>query len=96
MSLSIHNQKAEKLARELAAKSGETITQVIITALEERLVRMQGKKAPMDLAEEIMKIAERCHRLPDKDPRKAEQILNYDQKGVSESSFRKGRSIIRS
>ena len=84
MALSIHNPKAEKLARELAAKSGETITQAIVTALEERLVRMQGKKEPMDLAEEIMKIAGRCSRIPDKDPRSVEEILNYDQKGVPE------------
>lgn len=84
MPLSIHNPKAEKLARELAAKSGETITQAIIKALEDRLIRIQGKKGPMDLAEEIMKIAERCSRIPDKDPRNAEQILNYDQKGVPE------------
>jgi antitoxin VapB len=84
MPLSIHNPKAEKLARELAAKTGETITQTIITALEDRMVRMQGKKAPMDLAEEIMKISERCSRIPDKDPRNAEQILNYDQKGAPE------------
>jgi len=84
MPLSIHNPKAEKLARELAAKSGESITQAIISALEERLTRMEGKKEPMNLAEEIMKIAERCSRIPDKDPRTAEQILNYDQKGVPE------------
>jgi antitoxin VapB len=84
MPLSIHNPKAEKLARELAARSGETITQAIIKALEDRLVRMQGKKEPMDLAEEIMKISKRCSRIPDKDPRNADQILNYDQKGVPE------------
>lgn len=84
MPLSIHNPKAEKLARDLAAKSGETITQAIINALEERLIRMEGKKEPMNLAGEIMKIVEGCSRIPDKDPRTAEQILNYNQKGVSE------------
>ena len=84
MPLSINNPRAEKLARELAARSGETITQAIIKALEDRLVRMQGKKEPMDLAEEIMKIAKRSSRIPDKDPRNADQILNYDQKGVPE------------
>jgi antitoxin VapB len=84
MALSIHNPKAEKLARELAAKSGETITQALITAIEDRLERMQGKRAAMDLAAEVMKIAERCSRLPDLDPRTPDRILGYDQRGVPE------------
>ena len=46
MALSIHNPKAEKLARKLASKSGETITQAIIRAIEDRLERMQGKRGP--------------------------------------------------
>ena len=33
MALSIQNSKAEKLAREVAAQSGETITQAITRAL---------------------------------------------------------------
>jgi antitoxin VapB len=41
MALSIRNAKAEKLARELAAESGETITQTITRALEERLERLR-------------------------------------------------------
>jgi antitoxin VapB len=84
MALSIHNPKAEKLARELAAKSGETITQAIITAIEDRLERIQGKRVAMDLTAEMMKIAERCSRLPDLDPRTPEQILGYDQRGLPE------------
>lgn len=84
MALSIHNPKAEKLARELAAKSGETITQAIITAIEDRLERMQGKRATLDLTAEMMKIAERCSGLPDLDPRPSDQILGYDQRGIPE------------
>lgn len=37
MALSIRNPKAEKLARQLAAISGENLTQAIISALEKRL-----------------------------------------------------------
>ena len=39
MALSIRNPKAEKLAREVAAESGETITQEITYALEEGLLQ---------------------------------------------------------
>ena len=82
MPLSIRNQKAEKLARELAAESGETITQAITLALEERLARMRGRSTTIDLMEEIMKISKRCSAIPDKDQRSADEILGYDAIGV--------------
>jgi antitoxin VapB len=84
MAISIRNPKAEELAREVAAESGETLTQAIIHALEERLVRLKGRKTTEDLAEEIMKISERCSALPQLDDRTPEEILDYDNKGVPE------------
>jgi len=82
MSLSIRNPKAEKLARELAAESGESITQAITHALEERLVRLRGRSTANDLVEEILKISERCSAIPDQDQRSADEILGYDSIGV--------------
>ena len=82
MALSIRNLKAEKLARELAAESGETITRAITKALEERLERIRGRSTPTDLVEEIWRISKRCSALPDYDQRSAEKILNYDSIGV--------------
>lgn len=82
MAISIRNPKAEELAREVAAESGENLTQAIIHALEERLERLKGRKTAEDLAEEIMKISERCSALPQLDDRTPEDILGYDHKGV--------------
>jgi antitoxin VapB len=82
MALSIQNKKAEKLAREVASYSGETITQAITRALEERLERMRGRRTAADTAVEILKIAGRCSQLPDKDARTPEEILGYDDVGV--------------
>ena len=82
MAISIRNPKAEELAREVAAESGEILTQAIIHALEERLVRLKGRKTTEDLAEEIMAISERCSALPQLDDRTPEEILGYDSKGV--------------
>ena len=82
MALSIQNSKAEKLAREVAAQSGETITQAIIRALEERLERMRGRRTVSDTAAEILKISKRCSQLPDRDVRMPEEILGYDEMGV--------------
>ena len=84
MALSIRNPKAEKLARELAAESGENITQAITRALEERLQRLRGRSAAIDLAEEIMKISRRCSKIPDRDQRSTDEILGYDSAGVPE------------
>jgi len=84
MAISIRNPKAEELAREVAAESGENLTQAIMHALEERLERLKGRKTAEDLAEEIMKISERCSALPQLDDRTPEEILGYDGKGVPE------------
>ena len=82
MALSIRNQKAEKLARKLAAESGETLTQAITHALEERLERLRGSSAAPDLVEEILKISKRCSAIPDRDQRSSDEILGYDSAGV--------------
>jgi antitoxin VapB len=84
MAISIRNPKTEELAREVAAESGENLTQAIMHALEERLERLKGRKTAEDLAEEIMKISERCSALPQLDDRTPEEILGYDSKGVPE------------
>ena len=82
MALSIRNPKAEKLARKLAAESGETITQAITHALEERLERLRSRSTTPDLMEEILKISERCSAIPDQDQRAADEILGYDPAGI--------------
>ena len=82
MALSIRNPRAEKLARQVAAETGESLTEAIIQALEERLQRLKGRRTATDVAEEIMKISLRCRALPEKDGRSAEEILDYDEKGL--------------
>jgi antitoxin VapB len=82
MPLSIKNEKAESLAREVAMQAGESITQAIIHALEERLERLKGSRAVADTAGVIMEISRRCSSLPDIDKRSPDQILGYDENGV--------------
>jgi len=84
MALSIRNNRAEQLAREVAAISGENLTQAIIHALEERLERLRGRRTTANLAQEIMVISRRCSSLPDLDHRSPEEILGYNPHGVSE------------
>ena len=82
MALSIRNPRAEKLARQVAAECGESLTEAIVHALEERLEHLQGRRTTTDIAEEIMKISLRCRALPEKDERSADEILGYDERGL--------------
>lgn len=43
MGLNIKNEEVHRLAREVAARTGETMTHAIQTALEERLTRISAK-----------------------------------------------------
>lgn len=84
MALSIRDPKTDRLARELAALTGETMTQAIRTALEERLgrERRQRERRAGALAEDLMAIGRRCAALPVVDDRPEEEILGYDEHGV--------------
>ena len=82
MPLSIKSRKADELARELAKETGETITQATETALEERLLRVRGRRADRGLAERIMEIGRHCASLPVLDGRAPDEILDYDEIGV--------------
>jgi len=81
MSLNIKNPEADRLARELAERTGETITEAVITALRERLAREEGRTTARSLRDEIDAIARRCAALPDLDTRSAEEIIGYDEHG---------------
>jgi len=84
MPLNIKNPQADRLARALAEKTGETITDAVIHALEERLIRTEGKRTFRSLKEEIDEIGKRCAALPDIDRRPADQILGYNSIGIPE------------
>ena len=82
MALSIKNPLAEKLARQVATTTGESLTQAIILALEERLERLRGQRRAPDIEEIILSISQRCSALPDLDTRAPEEILGYDEEGL--------------
>jgi antitoxin VapB len=82
MPLSIRNKEAERLAREVANETGESITQAILRSLEERLMRLSGRRIAGNLAEEILRIGDRCATLADLDTRNPDDILGYDNDGA--------------
>jgi len=82
MTLSIKNPEADRLARELADATGESLTEAVVRALRERLERITGRRRAALLADEIARIQERIGGLPRLDERSDEEILGYDGRGL--------------
>lgn len=82
MAISIKDPETDRLARELSAATGETITVAVATALRERLERIRGVAGARDLVSDLEAIADRCAALPVLDDRSADEILGYDDAGV--------------
>ena len=82
MALSIKNEQAEKLAREVARETGESLTSAILHSLEERLERLKGRRTAPDLVETILAISARVSALPDLDDRSPDEILGYGEDGA--------------
>ncbi|MES1150335.1 MAG: type II toxin-antitoxin system VapB family antitoxin [Dongia sp.] len=83
MALSIKDPEADRLARELAAITGESLTEVVIKALRERLrlVKPDTRTEEQYLAD-IRRIVEDYNRRPVVDDRTADEIIGYDERGL--------------
>ena len=64
MALSLKDPEVDRLAREVAARTGETLTTAVAVALKERLARLKGRRRRRPLREELREIAWRwcCRR----------------------------------
>jgi antitoxin VapB len=82
MALNIKNAEAERLARRLSELTGESITEVVLNGLRERLLRVEGRPSPANVLEELAAIRQRCSALPILDARSPDEILGYDDRGL--------------
>jgi antitoxin VapB len=83
MPLSIKDPEADRLARAVARRTGETITQAVIKALRERLAREERKEQAIEtLVEDVMEIGRHCAVLPLLDARSPDEIIGYDENGL--------------
>lgn len=82
MALSIKDGEADRLARELASATGESLTTAVATAIRERLARVTGAEYGDDLQAALNAIALRAAALPVLDPRPPDEILGYDADGL--------------
>jgi antitoxin VapB len=82
MALSIKNIEVERLARELAEKTGESLTGAIRTALQERVERLKRKRKSQILLSQLREILHRVDQLPVLDSRSPDEIIGYDENGL--------------
>lgn len=81
MALSIKNDEADRLARELSDTTGESLTEAVVVALRERLERERMRRGP-GIRDRIRRLAAELAQLPTLDERPADEILGYDERGV--------------
>ncbi len=83
MALSLKDKETDRLAREVSALTGETLTDAVRTALAERLEREQLRRGkPARLSARLLEIGAHCASLPDFDTRTPNEIVGYDETGM--------------
>jgi len=83
MPISIKAPRADELARRLTAVTGETITDALIAAMEERLAREVRKRADKEaLLADVRAIIDHCSSLPILDNRSEDEIMGWDENGL--------------
>ena len=82
LALNIRNQQAEELAVTVARLTGETKTQAVTQALQERLDRIRAASKGKSFVDEILEIGRRCAALPVLDDRTPDEIIGYDEDGL--------------
>ncbi|MDH4117361.1 MAG: type II toxin-antitoxin system VapB family antitoxin [Acidimicrobiia bacterium] len=78
MPLSIKSERADRLARDLAELTGESITDAVVASLEARLEVERRRRRSLGLRD----IVERFGRLPLLDDRDPDDIIGYDDRGL--------------
>ncbi len=78
VALSIKSERADRLARDLVALTGESITEAVEASLEARLDAERRRRRSVSVSD----IVERFALLPVLDDRSPDEILGYDENGV--------------
>lgn len=81
MALNIKDPETDRLARQLSALTGESITLAVRTAVRERIEREERERGKASV-EELLAIARRIAEAPNLDQRSDDEILGYDEQGL--------------
>lgn len=80
--LNIKNAEAVELAKQLAARTGESITDAVTNALRQRLDVLAHEEDAAVLIIEVGRIQSLVASLPELDARGADEIIGYDDFGL--------------
>jgi antitoxin VapB len=80
MALNIKSPETEQVVRELARRTGLSITEAVHRAALDKLRTIDADKESRKVA--LRAIIERSRRLPNLDPRTDDEILGYDDRGT--------------
>ena len=81
MALSIKTDEADRLARELAGLTHESLTDAVTIALRERLERVQRERR-RDLEGRLRRLIDEYQALEVQDSRTDDEIIGYDEHGL--------------
>jgi len=81
MGMNIKSAEAHRLARELAAETGESVTAAVTLAVRERLERVRRERQADRVAERLLAIGRDCARLLQGPPIDHAELL-YDERGL--------------
>jgi antitoxin VapB len=82
MALNIKSPVADALAREVAALADESLTQAVVTSLEQRLAHLRARSGRTDAAQRLRRLADEYAELTVADPRTPDEIIGYDTDGL--------------
>ena len=82
MPLNIKDADTQALTKRLASLTGESLTQAVKQAVQERLAQVEKTRRAIRLADELDHIALHCANLPRHNRRSAERIIGYDKRGL--------------
>jgi antitoxin VapB len=81
MTVLIKDADADRAIRRLAARTGETLTEAVRIAADERFARLPETAGRIDRAE-LERVLTRIRSYPVTDDRTADEILGYDENGL--------------
>ena len=82
MAMNIKSEEAHRLAQQIAEVTGESLTQAVLTALRERLASLKSATSASAMLAQVREIQKFVASLPVRDPRPADEMLGYDERGL--------------
>jgi len=82
MALNVKNRETERLVKQLAALTGESLTEAITAAVRERIEREEQGRRPNVTVEHLLEIGRRCAREMKTPTTSADHNLLYDDRGL--------------